>query len=133
MDKFQITNNKSQTMVKSQITHKPYDLEERTLEFAKTVIELCQKLPITVVNKELIRQLVRSATSVGANYREANEALGNKDFKHRMRITRKEAKETTYWLELINNANHDFYISLKTISQESKELRNIFTSIIEKS
>jgi len=116
----------------TEITNKTYDLEERTLNFAKEITRLCRNLSKTTVNIELVRQLVRSGSSVGANYREANEALGKKDFAHRMRITRKEAKETSYWLELIQEANSDFEENIRPLLQESKELRNIFSSIIDK-
>jgi len=112
---------------------RPYDLEERTLEFAKGIIRLCQKLPKNTINFKLIEQLIDSAGSVGANYREANEKLSKKDFAHRMKITRKECKETTYWLELLKEANQDSGKEIDDFIKESKELRNIFTSIIEKS
>jgi len=94
----------------TEITNKIYDLEARTLEFAKAVIRLCKRLPKTPVTIELIKQISRSGTSVGANYREANEALGRKDFIYRASIARKEAKETTYWLELILEATPSFNI-----------------------
>jgi len=71
---------------------KPYDLEIRTLEYAKGIINLCKKLPRQSINFKLIEQLVAASGSVGANYREANEALSKKDFSHRMKITRKNAK-----------------------------------------
>ena len=116
----------------TKITNKTYDLEQRTLEFAKSIIKLCKNLPKTTINIEFIRQMIRSGSSVGANYREANESLGKKDFAYRMRITRKEAKETTYWLELLQEANPDFESDIKSLAQESKELRNIFNSIIDK-
>lgn len=131
MDKFQITINKSQSINNNQI-HKTYNLEKRTLEFAQKILTLCEAVPKTIINIELIKQVVRSAASVGANYREANEALGTRDLKYRMRITRKEAKETTYWLELILKSNNDFKLDIDYLLQESKELRNIFTSIIKK-
>lgn len=111
---------------------KDYNLEKRTLEFAKAVIRLCKKLPKDPINIELIRQLVKSSGSVGANYREANEALSKKNFSHRMKITRKEAKESTYWLMLIQEANTDFEKDIKPLVQESIELRKIFSSIINK-
>ena len=114
------------------ITNKIYDLEERTLEFAKIIISLCDKIPKTISNTELSKQLIRSGTSVGANYREATEALGKKDFVHRMRIARKEAKETNYWLALIQESNNSLSNDIELLSQESKELRNIFSSIINK-
>jgi len=73
-----------------------YDLEERTTEFAKRVILLCRALPKEFINNRLIGQIVGSAGSVGANYREANDALGKKYFIHRLKISRKEAKETIH-------------------------------------
>jgi four helix bundle protein len=113
--------------------HKKYDLEDRTLEFAKGVIRLCKKLPGNVVNFKLIDQLVRASGSVGANYIEASEALSKKDFLFRMRISRKECKESTYWLKLVQEANVGIESEIVPFIQESKELRNIFTSIINKS
>ena len=113
--------------------NKPYDLEERTLEFAKGVINLCKKLSQNTINFKLIGQLVDASTSVGANYREANEKLSKKDFAHKMRITRKECKESTYWLRLSKEANPKFSGEIDTFIKESQELRSIFTSIIEKS
>jgi len=111
---------------------KPYDLEERTLEFAKEIISLCKKLPQNTINFKLIGQLIGASGSVGANYREANEKLSKKDFSHKMRITRKECKESTYWLELLKAANPKFADEIDDFVKESQELRNIFTSIIDK-
>lgn len=112
---------------------KIFDLELRTLAFAKAVMRLCKKLPKDVINLELGKQIVRSSGSVGANYREANEALGKKDFKHRIGIARKECKETSYWLELIkeNNPHHDSEV--RELYRESMELRNILSAILSKS
>ena len=73
-----------------------FDLEERTLTFAKRTIQLCKTVQYTSVNRELVSQLVRASSSIGANYREANKALSKKDFGHRVKIARKEAKETQY-------------------------------------
>ena len=81
---------------------KQYDLEDRTLNFTKQVIDLINKSSNTITNIEISKQLIRSAGSVGANYIEANEALSRKDFIHRIKICRKEAKEACYWLKLIN-------------------------------
>ena len=81
-----------------------YNLESRTLEFTKRVIEYIDKLPKTLTNIEIGKQLIRSAGSVGANYIEANEALSKKDFIMRIKISRKEAKESRYWLSLANPA-----------------------------
>ena len=116
----------------TEIKRKPYNLEERTLDFSKEIINFCKKLPKDIFNNKLIDQLVAASTSVGANYREANEALSKKDFIHRMRITRKECKETSYWLELLKEGNPIVQKDIEILFKESQELRNIFTSIIEK-
>lgn len=112
---------------------KPYNLEERTLEFAKAVIRLCKKLPKNTINNEFISQLIRSSGSVGANYREANETLTKKDFVYRIGICRKESKETHYWLQLILEANEGFKGEINELSGEAIELKKIFSSIIGKS
>lgn len=79
---------------------KPYALDERTYQFSKLVTIFCRKLPKTISNIEYSKQLIRSSGSTGANYIEANEALSRKDFKMRIKICRKEAKESAYWLRL---------------------------------
>jgi len=112
---------------------KKYDLEERTLGFGKKVIHLCKALPPNAVNFRLIDQVVRSGTSSGANYREANETETKKDFKFKIRICLRESKETVYWLELIKEANMDFQERIDKLLQETKELVKIFGSILEKS
>lgn len=112
---------------------KRYDLEERTERFAKAVIEICKKLPNNTVNIELVSQEVRSAGSIGANYIEANESLSKKDFANRIKICRKEAKESRYWLRLIVSANLDFEKETNRLIQESTELMNIFGAILKKS
>ena len=113
--------------------NKIYDLEERTENFAKAVIELCKKVPKNGVNSELVNQIMRSAGSVGANYIEANEALSKKDFANRIKICRKEAKESRYWLRLIISANSEFKNDTDILIQESTELMNIFGAILKKS
>jgi len=95
---------------------KPYDLEDRTLAFAKKVREFVKKLPKTIANIEDIRQLVRASGSVGSNYIEANESLGEKDFVMRIRICRKEAKESRFWLRLVGTG------SKTDLEKERKEL-----------
>jgi len=84
---------------------KQYDLEERTLKFAKRVRAFVRQLNKTTANIEDGRQLIRASGSVGANYIEANEALSKKDFLMRIKICRKEAKESTYWLKLLDLEN----------------------------
>lgn len=107
-------------------------LEERTTEFAKRVVRLCKALPQNTINRKLIDQIVRSGGSIGANYREANEAFTKKDFHFRLRIARKEAKETQHWLEIIQEANPDFSSRMTELFNEVTELRNIFSAIIVK-
>ncbi|PIV09797.1 four helix bundle protein [Candidatus Roizmanbacteria bacterium CG03_land_8_20_14_0_80_36_21] len=111
-------------------TNKKYDLENRTLIFAKLVINFCKKLPNNTINFKLVDQLIRSAGSIGANYREANDSLSKKDFIHRLRITRKETKETIFWLELIKEANKDVIVD--NLIDECIQLRNILSAIIKK-
>lgn len=112
---------------------KVYDLEERTFLFAKDVRFYLQSLPKTVGNIEDIKQLVRSSGSVGANYIEANESLSKKDFLMRIKICRKEAKESAYWLMLIVDTN-DSSFSAKGIVlvKEANELKKIFSAILTK-
>lgn len=112
--------------------HKKYDLEERTLEFLKRVIRLCKKLPKDAVNIEIIRQLIRAAGSVGANYREANEAISKKDFAHRIKISRKESKESHFWLQGLLEANPPFAEEIRLLIQEALELAMIFSAIRSK-
>jgi len=119
-------------MIKKQ-NSKKYDLEDRTLEFGKRIIHLSKALPKNSVNYTLISQITRSGTSLGANYREANETETKKDFLFRMRICRKEGKETIYWLNLIIEANPEFSERIKPLLQETTELVKIFAAIIEKS
>jgi len=78
-----------------------YDLEERTFQFAERIIAFTQLLPRTVSHQEITRQLISAAGSIGANYIEANESLGKKDFQMRIRISKKESKESCYWLQLL--------------------------------
>ena len=111
---------------------KRYDLEERCFEFAKAVRNYLKKLPKTLSNIEYARQLIRSAGSVGANYIEANEALGKKDFLMRIKISRKEAKESIFWLRLIEPIKEEEKQQIDLI-QEANELMKIFGSIYHKS
>lgn len=110
-----------------------YDLEMRTLAFAKSVREFIKKIPRTMANLEDGPQLVRSSGSVGANYIEANESLSRKDFILRVKISRKEAKESIYWLELIETGGDSLLDSQKkSLIKESTELMKIFGAIVSK-
>lgn len=121
------------TIINNQTSIKQYDLEPRTLEFGKRIIRLCQALPNNTVNFKLIDQIIRSGGSVGANYREANEAETRNDFKYRIRICRKESKETVFWLELIIEASPAFEKRIQLLLQESKEFVKIFAAILKNS
>jgi four helix bundle protein len=112
---------------------KRYDLEGRTEEFAKAVLILCKKLIKNVENIELVKQVVRASGSVGANYIEANDSLSKKDFALRIKICRKEAKESRYWLKLLSAVNDGKDDEFKGLIQESTELMNIFGAILKKS
>ncbi|OGO02561.1 MAG: four helix bundle protein [Chloroflexi bacterium RBG_13_53_26] len=112
---------------------KQYDLEERTLQFAKQVVGFCRGLPKTVANGEIGKQLIRAATSVGANYIEASESLSKKDFLMRIKICRKEAKESGYWLKLVEMNKGDLHKESEVLLQESVELMKIFGAIVSKS
>ena len=121
-------------MDKKQNSKPVYDLEERTFQFAKTCRLFVKTLPKTIANIEDEKQLIKASGSIGANYREANEALSKKDFAYRVKICRKEAKESVYWLRLIHETNelpNDELV--RELIQESTELKKIFSAIVEKS
>ena len=111
----------------------PQDLDERTFEFARDVRSLVKTLPKTEANAEDIPQLVRASGSVASNYLEANDSLGKKDFLMRMKISRKEAKESRLFLRLVDCGDRsDVDKERKRLVQEAQELKLILSSIIEK-
>ena len=113
---------------------KPYDLEKRTLDFAKRARAFINKLSRTVSNIEDGKQLTRSSGSVGANYIEANEALSKKDFVMRIMIARKEAKESRYWFNLVDTKENGILEKERqSLIQEATELMMILSSIMRKS
>jgi four helix bundle protein len=120
-------------MIKIQNNKRIYTLEERTYQFAKSVRIFCKELSKSLLNSDDIKQLIRSSGSIGANYVEANESLSKKDFLMRVKISRKEAKESIYWLRLISeteqNINQD---DVHKLINEATELLKILSSIIEK-
>ena len=111
---------------------KPYNLEERSFCFARDCRLLIHRLPKTLANVEDGKQLIRSSGSIGANYIEANENLGTKDLRFRMKISRKEAKESEYWLNLLKATNPDAAAPIQELFEEAGALRRIFSSIISK-
>jgi len=117
--KSKISNPKQITSTKIS-NSKRYDLEDRTLEFGKRIIRMCRTLPKNNINFRLIDQIMRSGCSIGANYREANETETKKDFLFRLKIARKEGKETIYWLNLIIEANADFTERIKPLRTENE-------------
>jgi len=113
---------------------KTYDLEDRTLNFARKVRTFANKLSKTIGNTEDGKQLIKASGSVGSNYIEANEALSKKDFIMRIKICRKEAKESRYWLRLTDPCDEPGQESdRKDLENEASELMNIFGSILRKS
>ena len=119
-------------MTKNQ-NSKQYDLEDRTFKFAKNVRSFVKKLPKTIGNIEDGKQLIKASGSVGANYIEANEALSKKDFIMRIKICRKEAKESRYWLRLVDtNDEQETEADRNALIREATELMNIFGSILQK-
>ena len=109
-----------------------YDLEDRTSKFSESVIELCQTLNETAVTRPLISQLVRSATSIGANYCEANDAHSPRDFRHKIALCRKESRETKYWCRLMAKAVNSKANEFRPLWQEAHELNLIFSTIFRK-
>ena len=114
-------------------TSKPvYDLEERTAAFGENVVRFCKKASKNVVTIPLITQLVKSGTSIGANYCEADDAESRKDFAHKIGICKKEARETKYWFRMIATAIEDVTLlpEARVLWQEAKELNLIFNKIV---
>lgn len=107
-------------------------LEERTLTFAREVRKFVRRLPRQMVQSDDVQQLLRASGSIGANYIEANESLGKKDFVMRIRICLKEAKESVFWLRLMEIGNSERLVAEKErITKESQELLRIFFAILK--
>jgi four helix bundle protein len=110
---------------------KPYDLEERTAVFAEQSRALVKKLPRTIGNLEDAKQFIRASGSIGANHIEANEAIGKKDFMMKIKICRREAKETCYWLRLVD-VDGKLEPERQRLGAEAAELMKIFGAIVRK-
>ena len=104
------------------------ELEQRTKEFSLILIQFLQSLPKNYLGEALGRQLLKSGTSIGANYREANRAESKADFIHKLAIAEKEASETVYWLELILEGGIGTNQEAIRLMQEAKQLLAIFTA-----
>lgn len=107
-----------------------YDLEERTAKFGEGIIEFCMGLPQDAISKPLISQIVRSGTSVGANYMEANGASSPKDFRNKIYICKKESGETKYWLRMLTKGFPEKKEIIGRLWQECQELTLIFQKIV---
>jgi len=110
-------------------TKRSYNLEERTAKFGEAVILFCKTLQKDTISSPLINQLVRSATSVGANYMEANGASSKKDFQNKIYICKKEAQETKHWLRMLATYFPEKKATLTDLWKEAQELTLIFQKI----
>jgi four helix bundle protein len=110
----------------------PYDIRERTFQFAVRVIQAVRRLPDDAATRVVAYQLVKAATSVGANVEEADGAESKRDFVHKMSIARKEARESRYWTRIIQASitDSDEWAALQ---QESEEIARILSAIINSS
>jgi four helix bundle protein len=131
--KFQIRKSKNQEFKdKNKMnSYKPYDLGDRTFLFALNVAKLVNKIPKTISNIEYSKQVIKSSGSVGANYIEANENLGEKDAIYRFKVCRKETKESAFWLRLLKAANKEsLHTEFDEQINEANELKMIFNAIV---
>ncbi len=117
----------------SESEKKIYDLEERTAKFGEDIVDFTKKIPISDITRPIIGQLVRSGTSIGANYCEADCVESRKDFEHKLGICKKEAKETKYWLRIVAKAVSELKDEAKVLWKEANELQLILITIIRKS
>jgi four helix bundle protein len=108
-----------------------YDLEERVKEFGKNTIVFVKKLKLDSINRPLVSQIVRSATSVGANYMEANQACSKKDFRNKISICRKEANKTKHWFSMIETSDNVQTPEFKKLENEAHQLTLIFSKIFK--
>lgn len=113
--------------------NRKYDLEERTAKFGEAVIDFAKKVPVNLITTPLISQVVRSSTSVGANYCEADDASSKKDFRYRIGVCQRETKETKHWLRMIVRAETTLKDAARPLWQEAKELQLIFGAIARRS
>jgi four helix bundle protein len=109
-----------------------YDLEERTARLGEDIIMFCKKVPQGTITSPLINQLVRAATSIGANYAEADDSESKRDFKHKIGICKKESRETKHFLRMIVAAVPEVKEEARLLWVEAKELNLIFNAINNK-
>ena len=116
--------------MKSDVNNSDYNLENRTSKFSNLIIELCKHIVQDTITKPIISQLVKSGTSVGANYTEANNASSRNDFRNKIYICKKEISETKYWLRIIKHNNLAQNTIIESIQREAEELTLIFGKIL---
>jgi four helix bundle protein len=117
-------------MTNDQSPRPPYDLEERTAVFGESIIGFAKRIPVNPTTLPLIGQLVRSGTSVGSNYVEADDADSKKDFRFKIGLCRRESRETKHWLRMIVAAEVQLRDEARLLWQEAKELNLIFGAIL---
>jgi len=110
-----------------------YDLEERTAKFGEDVIDFARSIKINEISRPLISQIIRSSTSIGANYMEANQASSKKDFRNKIQISRKESNETKHWIRMIAKAVPETSLQCKELWKEAHSLTLIFSKISKSS
>ncbi len=124
--------NDEARMTSQTVAPREYDLEDRTARLGEEVIAFAKRVPVTEVTRSLISQMVRAAASVGANYVEADDSYSKKDFRFKIGLCRREAKETKHWLRMIVAAEPGLRESARPLWQEAKELNLIFGAIRRK-
>ena len=107
-----------------------YNLEERTARFGEEIIKFCKSIKLDAINRPIINQLIRSGTSVGANYCEANNASSKKDFRNKIFICKKEAQETKHWLRMAAQCFPENKVKLRCLWKKTQELTFIFQKIV---
>ena len=115
-------------MIKEEKTVR-YDLAERTACFGEQTLRFLKKIKRSPINDPMITQLAKAATSIGANYCEAEDAISKKDFRHKISICRKESKESMHWFRMIGSSNEELTVEARKLWQEAKELNLIFAKI----
>ncbi len=115
------------------IKNKPFNLEERTAIFGEDIIKFIKSIKQTALNNSILSQLIRSATSIGANYCEADGAESKKDFQHKIGICKKESKETKHWLRMLSLTDPENTARCRELWREAQELTLIFSTIINNS
>lgn len=118
-------------MINFKETNEKYNLENRTAVFGENVIDLCKKVIRGIITDQIVKQLVRSSTSVGANYMEANGASSRKDFTNKAHLCKKEAQESKHWLRMLakSTGSDNLKLTIRSLWDEAQQLSMIFSKI----